>query len=201
MPRLGPHSGTKKPRRKPRRGLMLRSAPEWIRTTDLRLRRPTLYPAELRARCARQRGRRNKPSSVSARAEGIISLGPALPTASCSLPGTVKPKLRGAGRTSSLHGLAPGGVCRATSVASRAVRSYRTLSPLPVLPREPSAVCSLLHFPSPFGARALPGTLPCGARTFLDTRRCRDPHSPPTEVVNHAQERTRTSTPVKAPDP
>src|SRR5690606_21540990 len=28
--------------------------------------------------------------------------------------------------------------------------------------------CSLLHFPSPRGARALPGTLPCGARTFLD---------------------------------
>src|SRR5690606_16110878 len=35
--------------------------------------------------------------------------------------------------------------------------------------RGPSAVCSLLHFPSPCDARALPGTLPCGARTFLDT--------------------------------
>src|SRR5690606_20443319 len=35
----------------------------------------------------------------------------------------------------------------------------------------PSAVCSLLHFPSPCGARALAGTLPCGARTFLDTPR------------------------------
>src|SRR5690606_33813936 len=33
----------------------------------------------------------------------------------------------------------------------------------------PSAVYSLLHFPSPCDARALPGTLPCGARTFLDT--------------------------------
>ena len=33
--------------------------------------------------------------------------------------------------------------------------------------RRPSAVCSLWHFPSPRGARALPGTLPCGARTFL----------------------------------
>ena len=33
--------------------------------------------------------------------------------------------------------------------------------------RRPSAVCSLWHFPSPLGARALPGTLPCGARTFL----------------------------------
>jgi len=32
---------------------------------------------------------------------------------------------------SPLHGLAPGGVCRAATVAGRAVRSYRTLSPLP----------------------------------------------------------------------
>ena len=47
------------------------------------------------------------------------------------------------------------------------MRSYRTVSPLPVPPKRPSAVCSLLHFPSPFDARALPGTLPCGARTFL----------------------------------
>jgi len=30
-----------------------------------------------------------------------------------------------------------------------------------------SAVCSLLHFPSARAAQALPGTLPCGARTFL----------------------------------
>jgi hypothetical protein len=55
--------------------------------------------------------------------------------------------------------------CR--SVARLAVRSYRTVSPLPDLLAEPSAVCSLLHFPSPRGAQALPGTLPCGARTFL----------------------------------
>ena len=34
-------------------------------------------------------------------------------------------------------------------------------------PGGPSAVCSLRHFPSPRGARALPGILPCGARTFL----------------------------------
>jgi len=33
--------------------------------------------------------------------------------------------------------------------------------------KRPSAVCSLWHFPSPCGARALPGTLLCGARTFL----------------------------------
>jgi len=32
-----------------------------------------------------------------------------------------------------LFGLAPGGVCRAVSVAGNAVRSYRTVSPLPRL--------------------------------------------------------------------
>ena len=31
----------------------------------------------------------------------------------------------------------------------------------------PSAVCFLLHFPSPRGARLLAGILLCGARTFL----------------------------------
>jgi len=56
--------------------------------------------------------------------------------------------------------------CRA-ALAPRAVRSYRTISPLPDLLAEPSAVCFLLHFPSARAAQALPGTLPCGARTFL----------------------------------
>src|SRR6185437_11469504 len=35
--------------------------------------------------------------------------------------------------TSFLFGLAPGGVCRAVSIAGNAVRSYRTVSPLPRL--------------------------------------------------------------------
>jgi hypothetical protein len=52
----------------------------------------------------------------------------------------------------SLFGLAPGGVCRAACVAAGAVRSYRTVSPLPPC-RSPqrremrAAVCSLWHFP------------------------------------------------------
>jgi hypothetical protein len=45
----------------------------------------------------------------------------------------------------SLFDLAPGGVCRAASVAVRAVRSYRTLSPF--AGPKPLAVCSLWHFP------------------------------------------------------
>jgi hypothetical protein len=46
-----------------------------------------------------------------------------------------------------LFGLAPGGVYRAAPVARRAVRSYRTVSPLPARPRPGPAVCSLWHCP------------------------------------------------------
>ena len=135
---------------------------------------------------------RNKPSSVrrfgiasrqSRRQGGIISLGPALLPASSSLPGTQV--ARAAPRP--LFGLAPGGVCLATSVTSGPVRSYRTLSPLPVLLSEPSAVFSLLHFPSPCGARALPGTLPFGARTFLQ-RTFFGPASDPYSHAPHGHE-------------
>ncbi|QXX76362.1 hypothetical protein MHY1_03202 [Methylovirgula sp. HY1] len=35
-----------------------------------------------------------------------------------------------------LFGLAPGGACRAAPVTSRAVRSYRTFSPLPAVTRQ-----------------------------------------------------------------
>jgi hypothetical protein len=47
------------------------------------------------------------------------------------------------------------------------VRSYRTISTLPDPVARPSAVYFLWHFPSAHAAQALPGTLPCGARTFL----------------------------------
>jgi len=63
-----------------------------------------------------------------------------------------------------LFGLAPGGVYLAVAVTSRAVRSYRTISPLPDLNR---AVSFLLHLPWTRVPQALPGTSPCGARTFL----------------------------------
>src|SRR5690606_13699830 len=69
--------------------------------------------------------------------------------------------------------LASGGVWPATPVTRGAVRSYRTLSPLP----EPAArlsagtrapaVCFLCHFPSGHPAWPLASTLPCEARTFL----------------------------------
>ena len=52
------------------------------------------------------------------------------------------------------------------TVTRDAVRSYRTFSPLPAA-RKPQAVCFLWHFPWAHAPQALPGTLPCEARTFL----------------------------------
>ena len=78
-----------------------------------------------------------------------------------------------------LLGLAPDGVYHAVSLSADAVSSYLTISPLPFgsaqakpekrarPERSRRAVYFLLHFPSPRGARVLPGILPCGVRTFL----------------------------------
>ncbi len=57
-----------------------------------------------------------------------------------------------------LFGLAPGGVYPATSVAGGAVRSYRTLSPLPRAEAR-LAVCFLWHFPWGCPRRPLTGTV------------------------------------------
>ena len=59
----------------------------------------------------------------------------------------------------SLFGLAPGGVCRAAGVAAGAVRSYRTVSPLPRYTQRSAAVCSLWHFPWTRARRTLSGTV------------------------------------------
>ncbi len=58
------------------------------------------------------------------------------------------------------------------TVTSHAVRSYRTLSPLPrcIIDKQlitSKAVCSLLHLSSGYPAQPLAGTLPYVARTFL----------------------------------
>ncbi len=59
-------------------------------------------------------------------------------------------------RARPLFGIAPGGACRAGSVASPAVGSYPTVSPLPLRTRE---VSSLWRFPWGYPRRGLPGTL------------------------------------------
>ena len=92
-------------------------------------------PFRGRARSHKARSHRPALTAVSNKVDRSISrvlswtaihLGPASPRASSDLPGP------GAGHAhGSLFGLAPGGVYPATAVASGAVRSYRTFSPLP----------------------------------------------------------------------
>jgi len=78
----------------------------------------------------------------------------------------------------SLFGLAPGGVCRAAPVASRAVRSCRTVSPLPDRVsgypddgHRRSLLCGTVpDLLAPRDAEAAgryPAPWLCGARTFL----------------------------------
>ena len=82
-------------------------------------------------------------------------------------PDDCSPLVRKAIVVPSLFGLAPGGVCPAACVTAGAVRSYRTVSPLPVravLLRASGegagpAVSSLWHFPWAHTRRMLSGTV------------------------------------------
>ena len=98
-----------------------------------------------------------------------IHLGRPLPDASRDLPGTVR-KHPWSEATGPLFGLAPGGVYPAAPVSRRAVRSYRTLSPLPCSQRR-QAVCFLWHFPWGRPRRALPGTVFPWSPDFPPARR------------------------------
>ena len=74
-----------------------------------------------------------------------------------------------AGSLSSLFGFAPSGACRAARITARAVRSYRTLSPLPLERNQSrqrrSAFCGA--FPGVTPAGRYPAPFLHGARTFL----------------------------------
>ena len=111
-----------------------------------------------------------KPGSVPAMRVMAIHLGRSLPSASRDLPG----QRRGNPPVEPVHmpplfGLAPGGVCHAVAVAGDAVRSYRTLSPLPAAfeteRRRRYALCGT--FPGVTPAGCYPAPCFRGARTFL----------------------------------
>ncbi len=111
--------------------------------------------------CARRRGSRPV-SRVLSRA--IIPLRSTSPWTSSGLPGSARGSALRAllpEPAASLFGLAPGGVCHASLVTKAAVRSYRTVSPLPsraACAARSWAVCFLLHFPWARAPQALPGT-------------------------------------------
>ena len=83
-----------------------------------------------------------KPVFVPVRAT-VIPLGPPLLTGSSDLPGSQAERAA----PSPLFGLAPRGVCPAGWITPAAVRSYRTISPLPRPSGE--AVYFLWHLPYP----------------------------------------------------
>src|ERR1700722_12749635 len=70
-------------------------------------------------------------------------------------------------------------------VAAGAVRSYRTISPLPSPLARRLGGIFLLHFPWARAPQALPGTAPSGARTFLHPCRARTATAWPTLGVHH----------------
>ena len=120
-----------------------------------------------RVMVARQRIKKSRPLSR-VLSWTAIPLGCASPRSSSDLPGSpCGPHVAAKTPLASLFGLAPGGVCRAADVATRAVRSYRTISPLPAPLARRLGGIFLLHFPWTRVPQALPGTVPCGARTFL----------------------------------
>src|SRR3954471_11161047 len=102
-----------------------------------------------------------------------IPLGTWSPTSSSSLPAASS---SGRAVPRCLFGLAPAGVCRAADVTICAVSSYLTVSPLPV-PGEPGhrrfVFCCTIRRGVCL-AQALPGSVPYGARTFLECLRIRD---------------------------
>src|SRR5262249_54171098 len=100
-----------------------------------------------------------KPVSVPLRA-AIIPLGRPSLDGSSDLPGSLAERAA----PPPLFGLAPRGVCTAVRIAPSAVRSYRTISPLPANRRCIFCCTFRRTFRS---ARPLAGTLPCGDRTFL----------------------------------
>jgi hypothetical protein len=118
-----------------------------------------------------------KPVSVPLRA-AVIHLDRTLLSGSSDLPGSR------AGRAAPppLFGLAPRGVFPAGRITPAAVRSYRTISPLPHLSARRYIFCGTirrtLRFPRP-----LAGTLPYGDRTFLSRCRERPPVRQPHLII------------------
>jgi hypothetical protein len=92
---------------------------------------------------------------------------PSLSAGGCPPAPAAYPGVSADGPSSPCVALLPVGFAEPPGSPRVLVRSYRTVSPLPVPVARPSAVCFLWHFPAGHPDWALPSTLPCGVRTFL----------------------------------
>ena len=103
----------------------------------------------------------------------VIYLGSMSPSTSCSLPKSqCGSHLRCHQRADFYLALLQLGFTSPLNVTTSAVRSYRTLSPLPrslitKALKSYGAVYFLLHLPWAYAPQVLPGNLTLGARTFL----------------------------------
>src|SRR5512136_1435128 len=93
----------------------------------------------------------------------VIHLGPPLPTASSSQPGSTD----GPSLTLPYLALLLVGFTWHPASPPDPVSSYLTLSPLPAFAKLRQADFSLWHFPWGCPRWTLSSTMPCGARTFL----------------------------------
>ncbi len=130
---------------------------------------PTMHPPAISSPCFGKMIRRPVSRVLSPGRAGatVIHLRSCLHTTCCDLPGQhaeahVQPESCGL----SLFGLAPGGACLALFLAVEAVRSYRTVSPLPDPKVRRSVLCCA--FPGVTPAGRYPAPCLRGARTFLD---------------------------------
>src|SRR6516164_3691115 len=119
-----------------------------------------------------------------------IPLGRRLPGASSNLPGRQDPdtipKLRfRANLAPSLFGLAPGGVCPAAGVTAGAVRSYRTISPLPWSAEAPRRYVFCGTVPGFAPAGCYPAPFVRGARTFLSDNLSVSPERPSDRLTSN----------------
>ena len=110
----------------------------------------------------------------------VIPLGRTLLYGSSNLPGSQTERAA----PPPLFGLAPRGVFPAGRITPAAVRSYRTISPLPRLAARRYIFCGTFRIRKN-GPRPLAGTLPYGDRTFLPRYRERLPVRQPTVLLSH----------------
>ena len=105
----------------------------------------------------------------------VICLGRSSPTASSSLPAAHRCRWGRCGpHLAAYLALLRLGVAVPSLLPATRWALTPPFHPYPPALAHPRAVCFLLPCPSPCGAQALPGSLPCGARTFLGCRSTRD---------------------------